>query len=406
MRKVVTLIVSALIVAGAYFITFGVPSFFGVVPAPQTVDGTQASGVAGGATPGRAAGGRPGATATTVVLTPLYMKPYKNILEAIGSADALRSASVIPNVSGEVIETNLAANQNVMAGEVLVQLDARTEAFDLEIAQAALDQAQEKVLRYEQLGAAGNSSVTDVSISEARVAQRLAEANVGLAQIALDNRTIRAPISGKLGMSDVEVGDVLSVGSTIVTIDDAEQLLVVFELPERAVGLLAAGQTVLTSTPTYAGEVFEGEIISFDSRIDSVTRSVTVHARIDNADAKLWPGMTFVVRFVQDSEPMAVLPATAITWSRGGSVIWVDNNGVAEQVAATILFRRDEQVWIETDVAPGALVVTEGALKLRAGSAIVAAGSEGDASGGRQGRAPARAEGAEPAKPATTETAP
>ena len=386
MRKIVTLAVSALIISGAYFLAFGVPESLGVGQQPETASVGQPGKAAGG--PGQAGpggGGPRGPRVTTVVLTPLEMKPYENTLRAIGSADALRSASVISNVSGEVIETRLAANQDVSAGDVLVQLDAKTEMYNLEIAQAEFEQARDKVLRYERLRTTGNSAITDVALAEAQVAQRLAEANLGLAQVALDDRTITAPISGRLGLSDIEIGDIVSANSTIVTIDDAETLLVVFELPERSVGLLEKGQAVLTSTPTFTGQVFEGEIVSFDSRIDSVTRSVTVHARIDNSDGRLWPGMTFSVRIPHQSAPLAVLPSTAITWSRNGSSVWVDREGVAEQVAATILYRRDDQVWIEADIEPGAMVVSEGAQKLRSGSAIAAVGgSETEpAAGGR-----------------------
>lgn len=377
MRKIITLAVLALIIAGAYFVAFGVPASLGVGQTTETAGDApagKAAGAPGPAGPGRGPGG---ARVTTVALTPLEMQPYEDILRAIGSADALRRASVIPKVSGEVVETNLTANLDVSAGDVLVQLDAKTEMYNLEIAEAELEQARDKVLRYERLRESGNPAITDVEYAEAKVAQRLAEANVGLAQVALDNRTIRAPISGKLGLSDVEIGDVLSANTAIATIDDAETLLVVFELPERSVGLLEMGQTVLTSTPTFAGQVFEGEIVSFDSRIDSVTRSVTVRAQIDNSSARLWPGMTFSVRIVHESEPLAVLPATAITWSRDGSSVWIDKDGVAEQVAATILFRRNDQVWIEADIAPGTLVVSEGAQKLRTGSAIaVASGAD------------------------------
>jgi RND family efflux transporter MFP subunit len=390
MRKVVTLIVSVVILAGSYFIAFGVPASFGVYPNSQTESGTQQTGKSAGGTP-RAGpgGGARGARTTTVVLTPLELQPYDDVLRAVGSADALRSATVTSNVSGEVVEANLAASQDVSADDVLVQLDARTEVLNLQIAQAELEQAIDKVLRYESLGKTGNSSITGVTLSEAKVARQLAEANVGLAQVALDNRTIRAPISGKLGLSDIEIGDILSVGSTIVTIDDAEALLVVFELPERSVGLLEKGQKVLASTPTFTGQVFEGEIVSFDSRIDSVTRSVTVHARIENTDARLWPGMTFSVRIVHESDPLAVLPSTAITWSRSGSSIWIDKEGVAEQVAATILFRRDDQVWIEADITPGTMVVSEGAQKLRNGAAIVAArGSEAEPASTQQATTP------------------
>lgn len=377
MRKIITLAVSALIIAGAYFVAFGVPASLGVGQTTETAADAPAGKAAGGPGPGGPGRGPGGARVTTVAVTPLEMQPYEDVLRAIGSADALRRASVIPKVSGEVVETNLSANLDVSAGDVLVQLDAKTEMYNLEIAEAELEQARDKVLRYERLRESGNPAITDVEYAEAKVAQRLAEANLGLAQVALDNRTIRAPISGKLGLSDVEIGDVLSANTAIATIDDAESLLVVFELPERSVGLLEMGQTVLTSTPTFAGQVFEGEIVSFDSRIDSVTRSVTVRAQIDNSSARLWPGMTFSVRIVHESEPLAVLPATAITWSRDGSSVWIDKDGVAEQVAATILFRRNDQVWIEADITPGTMVVSEGAQKLRTGSAIaVASGAD------------------------------
>lgn len=377
-RKIVTMVVSAVIIAGAYFVAFGVPASFGVGQQTEAAGGKQAGRPAGNSQPAGQGGPRR-SSVTTVVTTPLEVQPYENTLRAIGSADALRSASVVSTVSGEVTKTNLTANQQVSAGDVLVQLDAQTEMFNLEIAKAELEQARDKVLRYERLRTSENAAITGVEFAEAQVAQRLAEANVGLAQVALDDRTIRAPISGKLGLSDIEIGDIISANTTIATIDDAEALLVVFELPERAVGLLQKGQKVLTSTPTFAGQVFEGEVVSFDSRIDSVTRSVTVHARIDNSADRLWPGMTFSVRILHESSPLAVLPSTAITWSRNGSSIWVDNDGVAEQVAVTILYRRDDQVWIEADIAPGTMVVSEGAQKLRSGAAIAAAsGSEPD----------------------------
>jgi RND family efflux transporter MFP subunit len=374
MRKLVTLAASALILAVSYIVAFGVPETLGVISGTEISSAKQPENSVGV----RQAGRPNGASSTTVVLTPLETRPYVNIMRAVGSAEALRSAEVIANAEGEVIEVNLNSNQHVSVDDVLVQLDARTEVFNLEIAQAALDQARETVLRYERLARSSSSTITDVALSDARVAERLAEANVGLAQVALDNRTIRSPISGKLGLSAVENGDVLSAESVVVTIDDAEVLLVEFELPERSVGMLTTDKTVLANTPSFVGRTFEGEIVSFDSRIDSVTRSVTVKARIANPDGLLWPGMTFSVRIIHESEPLAVLPSTAITWSRNGSSVWVENGGVAEQIPVTILFRRDEQVWVDADIAVGAMVVTEGAQKLRVGSRIVTANSQID----------------------------
>lgn len=377
MRNFLTLVVAMAILAGAYVMTFGLP--FAAAPV--------ATGDVAAAAAPRGPGG--GSRATTVVTAPLELRPYESVLNAIGTASALRSINVVSDTAGEVIEANLTANRDVEAGEILVRFDDRILALNLEIAQANLDQALDTVSRYERLRAGGNSTVTDVTLSEARVSQRLAEAAVGLAQVALDDRTIRAPIDGRLGLSDIEIGDVLAADSVIASIDQSDVLIVEFELPERAIGLLAKDRGILASTSTFTGKVFDGAIMSYDSRIDSVTRSVTVKARIENADDLLWPGMTFAVRLMQESEPLPSLPSTAITWSRAGSSVWVDADGTAEQVPVTILFRQGDLVWIEADIAEGTMVVTEGAQKLRDDAPISTPGmAAGSADGRRAPRTP------------------
>ncbi|MGJ8612393.1 MAG: efflux RND transporter periplasmic adaptor subunit, partial [Octadecabacter sp.] len=227
--------------------------------------------------------------------------------------------------------------------------------------------------RYEGLHNNGSSVVTDVALSEAEVALRLAQANVGLAEVALENRTIVAPISGRLGLSDINVGDQLSNGDVIVTIDDSTTLLAEFEVPERSIGLLAEGKAVSVLTPTYAGRVFEGSIVAFDSRLDSVTRSATVQAEIDNSEGLLLSGMTFTTRMFEETDPLPVLPSTAITWDRSGAGVWVATDGRTSRVPVTIRYRDGDRVWIETEAPVGSQIVVEGASKLRDGSQVQAA---------------------------------
>ncbi|WP_424987333.1 efflux RND transporter periplasmic adaptor subunit [Microbulbifer sp. S227A] len=354
-----------LIVAASYVLAFG-------IPAP--LSGLFGQGIAGNADQTAATPDSPrrrgGTRATAVVLGPLAFEPYEDVLRAVGSARAQQRADVTATTSGEVTHSNLSANSIVKAGDVLVQLDARTEELNLQIALAELEQASDTVDRYERLNTNGNSTITDVSLAEAHVAERLARAKVGLAQVALDDRSVRAPISGRLGLSDVEVGDIIAANSVLATVDNADTLLVEFELPERSIGALSRQHEILVSTPSLTGRVFAGEIVSHDSRIDSQTRSVTVKARVDNPEGLLWPGMTFSVRTIEHTEPMPVVPATAITWSRTGSTIWVAEDGGVRQVPVTILFRRNARVWIDADLPADAMIVTEGAQKLHAGSAI------------------------------------
>ncbi|OSP54369.1 efflux RND transporter periplasmic adaptor subunit [Pseudoruegeria sp. SK021] len=413
MRRLLTLVVATATLAGAYVVTFGVPAPLLAMVTSET--GTLSTGSQAGSTEapsGVATGGRPGggpgggrSRTTTVVTTALEMRPYDSILNAIGTASARHSVDVRSDTAGTVIETHLSANRDVEEGDVLVRFDARTEALNLVIAQAELEQTQDIVDRYERLRQNGSSTVTDVTLSEARIALRLAEAAVELAEVAVEDRSIRAPISGRLGLSDVDVGDALTNDSFVVSIDQSETLVINFELPERAIGLLAEAKEVLASTSAFTGRVFAGQIVSFDSRIDPVTRSVTVKAEIDNADGQLWPGMTFAVRLIQQSAPLPMLPSTAITWSRDGSSVWIDADGVAQQVPVTILFRQDESVWLDADLPEGAMIVSEGAQKLRAGTRI-ATTSKAPAGGRRPGTTPATASAEPQSQPQATSTGP
>ncbi|SFR59368.1 efflux RND transporter periplasmic adaptor subunit [Litoreibacter janthinus] len=366
MKKLIVVIASLGVLAGSYGIAFGVPEqvalIFGSAPVENANQTRGKNAVRRG--PGRS---------TTVVLAPLEESTYTLVLRAVGSAISLRRADVMSTEAGEVVEAALEANNLVEKGDIILRLDDRTQRLSLEIAQANRDQAQATVTRYEGLHKNGSSVVTDVALSEAGVALRLAQANVGLAELALENRTIVAPISGRLGLSDVDVGDRLSSGDLIVTIDESATLLAEFEVPERSIGLLAKGKPVFVSTPTYAGRVFEGRITAFDSRLDSVTRSATVQAEIDNSEGLLLSGMTFATRMYEETAPLPVVPSTAITWDRSGAGIWVAEDGKTSRVPVTIRYREGDRVWIETAASLGAQIVVEGASKLRDGTQIATA---------------------------------
>ncbi len=380
MKKISVALLSLVVLAGAYAIAFGVPAqvaqLWGGAPSEQS-DAAPRGGAGGPGGPGGGPGGPGGARGqgrtTTVVLAPLEARAYTQELRTVGSAVSLRRAEVVATEAGEVVEAALQANKLVEKGDVLLRLDDRSERLALEIAEANRDQAQATVTRYQGLHQNGSAVVTDVALSEALVELRLAEANVGLAEVALENRTVVAPISGRLGLSDVQVGDQLSTGDTIVTVDDTTTLLATFEMPERSIGLLSEGKPVLVTTPTYTGRVFEGTITAFDSRLDSVTRSATVQAEIDNTEGLLLSGMTFAIRMNEDTDPLPMVPSTAITWDRSGAGIWVADEGQTARVPVTIRYRDGDQVWIETEAPVGAQIVTEGAAKLREGAQVTSA---------------------------------
>lgn len=378
MKTTITLILAAVIVGGTYIGTFGAPAaILSLLPQeqPESAQGDatgeqQAHPVQAGRPRG---GGRPGRANTTIVVTQaLETATYERSLRAIGSTVATRSVDVTADVSGTITEVNVAANDQVEVGDVLFQLDDKTERLNVEIAQAELDQASQTLQRYRSL--VNSSAVSAVDLADAEIAVRLADAQLNLARVALEERAVRAAILGQVGLSTLDIGDWVSEGDVLVSIDALDELLIEFELPERAIGLLEMGRPVRANTPVYVGEVFDGLIVAHDSRLDSVTRSVKVQALIDNSDHRLWPGMTFSVRLEDRTDPMPVVPATAVTWSRDGAGIWSVQEGKASRVPVTILYRQGDSVWVDTDLAAGTRIVTEGAQKLREGATVRTAG--------------------------------
>ena len=405
MRSVIVAVLSLVILLGSYVFAFGIPQpvagIFGQQSAPETnVVGGQAAdgagagkgtaeGSAGGAGQGAAArsaggaGGAPGGAgranrATTVKTAALSEQPYTLILRTIGRAKSRFDVNVTSGQAGEIVELALEANKMVAKGDVLLRLDDLTEQLSLEIADATRDKALDTATRYRNLRGSGNLSVTQAELADAELDLNLAQASVDLAQHNLDERTFIAPIAGRLGLSDMQVGGRLSVGDLVVTIDDSSTLLAEFEVPERSMALLEVGREVLVSTPTYAGRVFKGRVTAFDSRLDSVSRSATVQAEIDNVGGLLLSGMTFSVRMIDETEPLPMVPATAITWNREGAGIWVIEDNKAARQPAAIRYRNGNSVWVDTDVAPGTSIVVEGAAKLRAGAPVKAIAEDND----------------------------
>lgn len=368
MSRLLSFVLGLAVLSISYFYTFGIPSWIPLGTGSEVEE--SAAGAKGGGS-GRA-GGRSRGGATVVTVGEIEYASFNDTLRAIGTSEAINHVDVVSDVAGQVEEISLTSNTPVKAGDVLLKLDNRTQSINLEIAKASLKQAQEQVSRYEKLGTGNASVVSAVTVADAKTALSQAQLQVSLAENALEERTIRAPIDGILGLSRIKTGANLANGTTIVTIDDIEQLLVEFELPERALGLLALQKEVLLSTPVFAGKVFKGEVYAYDNRIDSTTRTITVQARVDNDDHSLLPGMSFSVRLINESEPGAFVPTNAISWTRNGSQIWTVEDGAAKAVPASIVMRQQDNVWIDTKLPAGTQIVTDGTQKLRDGIKITA----------------------------------
>ena len=292
-------------------------------------------------------------------------------MQAIGTGQAARSVVVTAPVAGVVETVHFGSGDAVEAGAPLVTLEREAEAIALERAGAQLDAARASAERYEQLSGGPRSGVvSEAELETTRTALAVARADRRSAQHEFDRRVIRAPFAGRVGLDDLARGEFLAAGDPVVTLDDADLLRVEFLVPEAKAGLLREGAAVEVATPSHPGRVFRGRVAAVDSRVDPDTRTVRARAELGNAEALLRPGMTFSVSLLALSEPVPVVPALALQWSREGAFVWRILDEGVERVPVALRRRDGDAVFLDAALAAGDLVAVEGAQKLNPGSRV------------------------------------
>jgi membrane fusion protein (multidrug efflux system) len=197
----------------------------------------------------------------------------------------------------------------------------------------------------------------------------------------LSDRVITAPFDGILGLRRVSPGSLVTPGTEIATLDDISVIKLDFSVPERYLAVLERGQDVVAHSETYPNRDFAGVVASVDSRVDPVTRSVTVRAEIPNPDRLLRPGMLLAVRLLQAPRQAIVVPEIAVIQVGTESFVYrVGDDRTASRVEVELGARRRGEVEIVSGLSAGDTIVTEGAVKLRDGSRVT--GAPATAAGG------------------------
>ena len=267
----------------------------------------------------------PAATVSTTVIKPIAWTPG---IEAIGTVGAVRGVDLTVETAGIVKEIRFSANEKVEAGAVLVQLDDAVQRADLDAqkAQAALDQTTLK--RAMELQKRGVGS--DVTLDNARAAASASEAQVNKLQAILDQKQLRAPFGGTAGIPKIDLGQYLSPGTVVVTLQDLDTMRVDFTVPEQQLAQLKIGQTVRLGVGD--GQMpFAGTVRGINPKIDPSSRLVGVRAEVANTEGRLSPGQFVQIRVeLPEENNVLAVPQTALTTSLYGDYIYVVQKALAE----------------------------------------------------------------------------
>lgn len=324
----------------------------------------------------------------TVSATKAQSSDWQPTIDAVGSLRAVRGADLSLEVPGVVEEILFQSGDEVQEGQILLRLRNQDEVAKLQSLEATAQLAQITYDRdVKQLKA---QAISQAIVDNDQANLRNARAQVAQQQAIVDKKVLRAPFAGKLGLRQVDLGQFLSAGSVIATLQSLDPIFVDFLLPQQAVARLAVGSKVETRVDAFPDRVFAGTITAINPKIETASRNVQVRATLPNADQKLLPGMFATVQLQTGAaERLVTLPQTAVSYNPYGSLVYVvDETGqgpdkgpdkgpdgkphlVARQVFVTTGATRGDQVAILKGVAEGDTIVTSGQIKLRNGVPIV-----------------------------------
>ena len=342
--------------------------------APAGNSQAQSQGRQGGpqgtpANPGAGVGGQGGGAQPVSVVTAVATRRQINVgIEAIGTAGANESVNVSSKTSNIVTAIHFSDGQAVKAGQILVELDRAQASADLAAATADFVESQSQYNRSRDL-----VETQVVSKSQYEQLEGTMKANAGrvaAAQARLSDTYIKAPFSGHVGLRRVSLGTLISPGTVITTLDDVSSMKVDFAVPDLYVGELRAGQLVTAHSNAYPGRMFEGKVVSIDSRIDPATRAVIVRAVVPNRDAALKPGMFLTVDLSKERRDALQVPEEALVPEQARQFVYVVQGAVVAKREVRLGRREPGSVEITEGIVAGDRVVVEGAMKLRDGAAI------------------------------------
>lgn len=334
----------------------------------------------------------------TVSTAQVQKLQWQTQFTAVGTLNPVRGADLSTEVAGLVRTVHFKSGQDVKAGALLVELNADSDIALLHSAEAAAAQAA-TVLKRDQAQLAVqavsqaqiDADTNDLKAKRAQVEQQAA---------VVAKKSIRAPFSGRLGITALNPGQYVNAGDKLVTLQTLDPIYADFSLPQQQLAGLAVGQVVNLTVDTFPGQSFTGKINAISPKVDSATRNVQVEATVSNPKLLLLPGMFANVKIdIGGVQEQLTLPSTAVTYNPYGSTVYVVKEAeppkagaagaagaagtpapaanpsgkpqlIAEQVFIETGPTRGDQISIVKGLKAGQVVVSSGQNKLKNGSPV------------------------------------
>jgi membrane fusion protein, multidrug efflux system len=318
----------------------------------------------------------PPASVTVITLSP---EPWQDSIEAVGTIKARESVVISAKQAERVATVRFESGQRVAKGQVLIELDAGTVKAELAEVRANLADLDAQVTRLQSLQ--GRQLIAQSQLDTVVASRNAARARMQAASERLNDRIIRAPFSGVLGLRQVSQGQYVNAGFAMVNLDDLDHMWVDFPVPESLLSKLKIGMTLNLEADAFPNHNFNASVASIDSRVDIATRAIMVRAGIENTKGLVRPGMLMRVSLQQNVVESLVVPELAVQQIGNRSFVFVANaDGTAISQDVRIGTRRAGKATVIEGLKAGDKVVVEGTSKLRDGQKIKIVASNAQAS--------------------------
>ncbi|WP_372873087.1 efflux RND transporter periplasmic adaptor subunit [Shewanella sp.] len=304
-----------------------------------------------------------------VVVTKVELQTVRDEVEALGTTRANESVTITAKVTETVTRVNFNDGDVVRQGQLLVQLQDIEQRARVQVAKVKVSDNQREFDRIRSL--VTSQTVAELERDRLQTQIDTSRAELEQAESSLSDRAISAPFAGRLGLRQVSPGALVTPGTAITTLDDISIIKLDFAVPERFLPQLNPGKTLEAEAVAYAGEVFQGKVISIDSRINPLTRAVTIRAEIPNKDGRLLPGMLMKIRLIKTSREAMMVPESAIIPVQKNHYVYIvgaDNKVERRQV--TLGLRKRGWAEIVDGLALGETIMIRGLLKARPGDEV------------------------------------
>ena len=305
---------------------------------------------------------------------------WNSVINVVGSTRTVEGVNVTTELAGMIDEIDFTPGLNVKKNDVLVRLDIAPDVAKLHELQAQAALAKITFDRDQKQYRFGAVSKEQLDTDNANMLSTTA--SVEEQQATINKKIIRAPFSGRLGISAVNLGEFINSGQAVVSLQALNPIYVDFYLPQQEIQNAFVGQDVQVTTDRAPKEIFTGKITTINPIVNTDIRNVEVEATLPNCKEILLPGMfTNVSIHVGNSQLFITLPEAAITFNPYGALVYIlkktnqqkNHQAIykAEQQFVETGAMRGNQTQVLKGLKVGELIVTSGQLKLKNGSLVM-----------------------------------